>query len=74
MDSPLHVENEKHPLPSDWSDQENFWNGKAYEKSRTHRPRAWRIPPKQDNNDSDWKENLYPQNHRVKSQSQVSPR
>ena len=34
-DSTPNVENDKHPLPSDWSDQENFWNGKTYEKSRT---------------------------------------
>ena len=34
-DSPPHVENEKPPIPSDWSDEENFWNGKAYEKSGT---------------------------------------
>ena len=66
-------QNNKHPLPSDWSDQENFWNGKEYEKSRTYRPRPWRIPPKNDS-DSDWNENLYPQNYRAKTQSQVFPR
>ena len=25
--------NDRHPIPLDWSDQEKFWNGKAYEKS-----------------------------------------
>ena len=33
MDSPPNVENDRHPIPSDWSNQENLWNGKAYEKS-----------------------------------------
>ena len=33
MDSPSNVKSDKHPIPSDWSNQENFWNGKAYEKS-----------------------------------------
>ena len=33
MDSPSDVKNDKIPIPSDWSDQDNFWNGKAYEKS-----------------------------------------
>ena len=28
-DSPSIVENNKHPIPSDWSNQENFWNSKA---------------------------------------------
>ena len=36
VDSPPHAENKEHPLPLDWSNQENFWNGKAYEKSRTY--------------------------------------
>ena len=47
MDNPSNNDqNDKHPLPLDWSNQENFWNGKEYEKSRTHRPRPYRIPPK----------------------------
>ena len=33
MDSPCNVKNDKHPIPSDWNNQENFWNDKAYEKS-----------------------------------------
>ena len=40
----------------------------------TPQPRYWSIPPKHNDNDSDWNENLYPQNYRAKSQSQVSPR
>ena len=27
------VKNGRHPIPSDWSNQEDFWNGKAYERS-----------------------------------------
>ena len=73
MDNPPNVENEKPPIPSDWSDQENFWNGKTYERSRTPRPKYWSISPK-NYNDSDWNENLYPQNYRAKTQSQVTPR
>ena len=74
MDSPSNVKNDRHPIPSDWSDQENFWNGKAYEKSTGPQHRYWSIPPKQDDNDSDWNDNLYPQNYRAKTQSQVTPR
>ena len=32
-DSLSNVKNDKNPIPSDLSNQENFWNGKAYEKS-----------------------------------------
>ena len=32
MDSASNVENNRHPIPSDWSDQEDCWNGEAYEK------------------------------------------
>ena len=75
MDSPSNNndQNDKHPLPLDWSNQENFWNGKEYEKSKARRPRPYRMPPK-DDSDSDWNENLYPHNYRAKTQSQVSPR
>ena len=60
MDSPSNNDqNDKHPLPSDWSNQESFWNGNEYEKSRTYRPRPYRIPPKSDN-DSDWNEKCTP--------------
>ena len=56
-------QNNKHPLPSDWSDQENFLYGKEYEKSRTHRPRPYRIPPKMTVTPN---ENLHPHNYRAK--------
>ena len=31
-DSPPNEENRRHPIPSDWSDQEDFWNGKAFKR------------------------------------------
>ena len=68
------IVNDRHQIPSDWSNQENFWNGKAYEKSTVPQLRYWGILPKQDNNESDWNGNLYPQNYRAKTQSQVTPR
>ena len=74
MDSPSNVKNGRHPIQSDWSDQKNFWNGKAYEKSTGPQHRYWSIPTKQDDNDSDWNDNLYPQNYRAKTQSHVTPR
>ena len=38
---------------------------KAYEKSTGPRHRYWSITPKQDDNDSDWNDNLYTQNYRA---------
>ena len=35
--------NDKHSLPSDWSDKENFCNGKTYEKTRCLNPAC--FPP-----------------------------
>ena len=34
-----------HPLPSDWSDQENFWSGKTYDKVRPTSLKAVQMPP-----------------------------
>ena len=31
-DSLSNVENNRHPIPSDWSDQEEFWDGKVSKK------------------------------------------
>ena len=42
-------------------------------KNRTYRPRPHRIPPENDS-DSGWNENLYPQTYRANTPSQVSPR
>ena len=74
MDDPSNVKNDKYPISSDWSNQENFWYGKAYEWSTGPRCRYWSIPTKQDDNDTDWSDNHYPQNYRAKTQSQVTPR
>ena len=74
MDSPSNVENNKPPIPSDWSDQEDFWKDKAYEKSTAPQCRYLNIPAKQDDNDSDWNDNLYPQNYWAKSQLQIPSR
>ena len=74
MDSPSNVENNKPPIPSDWSDQEDFWKDKAYEKSTAPQCRFLNIPAKQDDNDSDWNDNLYPQNYWAKSQLQIPSR
>ena len=64
--------NDKHPLPSDWSEEENFWNGKDYEKTRPKKPRYRHFPcPKRDSEESDWNENLYPHCYRDKVQLQV---
>ena len=53
-----------HPLPSDWSDQEKYWNGTAYEKTRPDRLRPVQMPPpKRDGEESDWNENLYPHSY-----------
>ena len=72
--SPSIAENNKYLIPSDWSNQENFWNGKAYEKSTGPQCRHWSILCKQEDNDSDWNDNLHPQNYGAKTQSQVTPR
>ena len=65
---------QEHLLPSDWSEQENFWNGKTYDKVRPTSFRQVQLqPPKCDSEESNWNENLYPKNYRAKVQSQVPP-
>ena len=67
-DSLSNVENNRHPIPSDWSDQENFWNGKVSEKLPFSQC-SWDISNTQEaKNDSDWNDNLYPQNYRTNTQ------
>ena len=63
MDNLSNVENDRHPIPSDWSDQEDFWNGKAYEKSPHTQCKYQDVSAK---NDSNWNDNLYPQSYRAK--------
>ena len=69
-DSPSNMENNRHPIPLDWSHQEDFWNGKAYEKLPSTQHKYQDIS---DKNDSDWNDNLYPPSYGAKSQPQVPP-
>ena len=69
-DNPSNVENDRHPIPSNWSNQEDFWNGKAYEKLPFTQCKYWDIS---DKNDSDWNGILYPRSYRAKSRPQVPP-
>ena len=50
-DSPSNVETDRHPIPSNWSDQKAFWNGKVeklpfsqcedWDKSKTQETKKW---------------------------------
>ena len=63
------------PLPSDWTDQDDFWLGKTYDKAMTQstlKP-APPNPPSKGDEDSEWSEHLHPHNYRTKAPSQVSP-
>ena len=52
-----------------------FGVARSMKKTRSHKPRYRHLPPpKRDSDNSDWNENLYPQNYKAKVQSQVSPR
>ena len=60
-------------LPSDWTDQDNFWSGKTYDKVRplsSLKP-APAQPPSKGDEDSKWREHLHPHNYRAKAPSQV---
>ena len=62
-------------LPSNWTDQDNFWLGKTYDKARpqsTLKP-APPNPPSKGDEDSEWSKHLHPHNYRAKAPSQVSP-
>ena len=63
------------PLPSDWTDQDDFCLGKTYNKARaqsTLKP-APPNPFSKGDEDSEWSEHLHPHNYRAKAPSQVSP-
>ena len=61
-----------HPLPSDWSDQENFWKRKTYGKVRPTSLQPLQMPsPKHVSEESNWNENLYPHKYQAKVESQV---
>ena len=61
-------------LPLDWSDQDNFWSGKTYDKVRSTALKPVPMPPTmREDEESDWSKNLTHRNYRAKVQSQVSP-
>ena len=61
-------------LPSDWTDQANFWLGKTYDKARAQsslKP-APPNPPSKGDEGSEWSKHLHPHNYRAKAPLQVS--
>ena len=62
-------------LTFNWTDQDNFWSGKTYDKVRplsSLKP-VPAQPPSKGNEDSKWSKHLHPHNYRAKAPSQVSP-
>ena len=56
------------PLPSDLTDQDDFWLGKTYDQARaqsTLKP-APPNPPSKGDDDSEWSEQLHQHNYRAK--------
>ena len=80
--APLNTDNNQdrediqdNPLPSDWTDQDDFWLGKTYDQARaqsTLKP-APPNPPSKGDEDSEWSKHLHPHNYRAKVPSQVLP-
>ena len=63
------------PLPSDWTNQDDFWLGKTYDQARaqsTLKP-ALPNPPSKGDEDDEWREHLHPHNYRAKAPLLVSP-
>ena len=63
------------PLPSDWTDQDDFWLGKTYDQARaqsTLKPAPPNPLSKRDE-DSEWSEQLHPHNYTAKAPLQVPP-
>ena len=62
-------------LPSDWSDQDNFWSDKTYDKVRllSSLKLVPVLAPLNGDEDSNWSKHLHPHNYRAKAPSQVSP-
>ena len=59
------------PLPSDWTDQDDFWLGKTYDQARaqsTLKPAPPNPSSKRDE-DSEWSKHLHPHNYRAKAHS-----
>ena len=62
------------PLPSDWTDQDDFWSGKTYDQARAQSTlNQHHLTPSKGDEDSEWSEHLHPHNYRDKAPSQVSP-
>ena len=72
MDSPSNGESNRNPIPSEWNDQKDFWNGKSSEKLPPFTQHKYRDIS--DKNNSDWNDNLYPQNYRATSWPQAPSR
>ena len=63
------------PLPSHWTDHDDFWLGKTYDQARTQstlKP-APPNPPSKGDEDSERSEHLHPHNYRAKAPLQVPP-
>ena len=61
-------------LTSDWSDQDNFWLGKTYDKVRPITLKPVPVPPlRREDEESNWNNHLHPHNYRAKAPLQVSP-
>ena len=61
--------------PSNWTDQNNFWSGKTYDKAMAQsslKP-VQANPLSKGDEDSKWSEHLYPHNYRAKASLWVSP-
>ena len=62
-------------LPSNWTNQDDFWSGKTYDKARaqsTLKPTP-PNPPSKGDEDSEWRKHLQTHNYRGKAPLQVSP-
>ena len=62
-------------LPSNWTDQDNFWSGKTYDKARAQS--SFKPVPAQPLSKGDegskWSEHLHSHNYGAKAPLQVSP-
>ena len=63
------------PLPSDWTDQDDFWLGKTYNKARTQTTLKLSPPnpPSKGDEESKGSEHLHPHNYRAKAPHRSHP-
>ena len=56
-------------IPSDWTDQDDFWLDKTYNKARAQLTLklAPPSPPTKGDEDSEWREHLHSHNYRAKA-------